>query len=207
MLNRRHVLLTAGASLALAGSAAKAAETGAEAQLNRMLADFFTIELDESPELSTSFGLDVGARKADKSKLSHASIASQQHDNRLNTEQLASLKTIDRAALTGMAAVNYDCVLYALDITERGDKAFVYGSGVGSPYMVSQITGSWSQVPDFLDSQHTIETRDDCEAYLSRLDAFARLMDEECERVRRDAGLGVVPPDFAISGALDQMKT
>ncbi|HZZ67042.1 MAG TPA: DUF885 family protein [Phenylobacterium sp.] len=212
MLNRRHVLLSAGASLALAGSAAKAAapnskEGAAEAELNKMLEDFFTIELDETPELSTSFGLDVGARKADKSKLSHASIASQQHDNRLNTEQLARLKTIDRAALTGMAAVNYDCVLYGLDITERGDEAFVYGSGVGSPYMVSQITGSWSQVPDFLDSQHTIETRDDCEAYLSRLDAFARLMDEECERVRRDAGLGVVPPDFAIAGALDQMKT
>ena len=107
MLNRRHVLLTAGATLALAGSAAKAATSGAETQLNKLLDEFFTIELDESPELSTSLGLDVGARKADKSKLSHSSIASQQHDVRLNTEQLAKLKTVDRKALTGMAAVNY----------------------------------------------------------------------------------------------------
>ncbi|MGZ6039707.1 MAG: DUF885 domain-containing protein [Phenylobacterium sp.] len=211
MLNRRHVLLTAGASLALAGSAAKAAapdsKTGAaEAQLNRMLDELFTIELDESPELSTSLGLDVGARKADKSKLSHSSIASQQHDFRVNTEQLAKLKAIDRKALDGMAAVNYDCVLYDLESTEKANRSFVYGGGIGSPYILGQINGAWSGIPDFLDSQHTIETRDDCEAYLARLDAFARVMDEECERVRRDVGLGVIPPDFAISGALAQMK-
>ncbi len=206
MLNRRHVLLTAGATLALAGSAAKAATSGAETQLNKLLDEFFTIELDESPELSTSLGLDVGARKADKSKLSHSSIASQQHDVRLNTEQLAKLKTVDRKALTGMAAVNYDCVLYDLGSTEKANKSFVYGSGIGSPYVLGQINGAWSGVPDFLDSQHTIETRDDCEAYLARLDAFGRVMDEECERVRRDVGLGVIPPDFAIAGALAQMK-
>jgi uncharacterized protein (DUF885 family) len=207
LLNRRHVLLTAGATLAIAGSTAKAAANGAEAQLNKMLDDFFTMELDQSPELSTSLGLDVGARKADKSKLSHASVASEAHNKKLTTEQLARLKTVDRRALTGMAAVNYDCVLYDLESTERGNKAFAYGhEGAGSPYIISQINGAWGEVPDFLDSQHTIATRDDCEAYLSRLDAFARVMDEECERVRRDAGLGVIPPDFAIAGALAQMK-
>jgi uncharacterized protein (DUF885 family) len=208
MLDRRAVLMGAGTSLVLVAAArAQTPARGAEAQLNRLLDQFFTVELDESPELSTSFGLDVGARKADKSKLSHASIAQQQHDIALNTQQLAQLRAIDRKALTGMAAVNYDCVLYGLETNERGAKSFVYGGGVGSPYILSQITGAWSGIPDFLDSQHTIETRDDCEAYLSRLDAFARLMDEECERVRRDVGLGVIPPDFAISGALSQMKT
>ena len=55
-------------------------------------------------------------------------------------------------------------------------------------------------------SQHGIETRTDAGAYLARLEAFARVMDEEVERVRRDVGLGVVPPDFAIDGALVGMK-
>ena len=41
------------------------------------------------------------------------------------------------------------------------------------------------EVPDFLDSQHTIETRADCEAYVARLEAFARMMDDEAERVLR----------------------
>ena len=31
-------------------------------------------------------------------------------------------------------------------------------------------------------------------------------MDEEVERIRRDVGLGVVPPDFALKGAIGAMK-
>ena len=207
MLSRRHVLLAAGASIALAGSTVAQAASPAEAQLDKALDDFFTEALDESPELSTSLGLDVGARAADKSKLSHASLAALARDKALNTSQLARLRAIDRKPLTGMAAVNYDSVLYDLQTTERGDKRFAYGhQGAGSPYILSQINGAWGEVPDFLDSQHTIETRGDCEAYLARLDAFARVMDEECERVRHDVGLGVIPPDFAIAGAISQMK-
>jgi len=207
LFTRRQALLTAGAAAAMAAPAARAAPTAAEAQLNKALEDFFTQVLDENPELSTSLGLDVGARAADKAKLSHASLAALERDKRLNTEQLARLRAIDRKALTGMPAVNYDCVLYDLETTERGDKRFAYGHmGAGSPYIISQINGSWGDVPDFLDSQHTIATRADCEAYVARLGEFARLMDEECERVRHDVGLGVIPPDFAVEGAVKQMK-
>jgi len=180
VLSRRHVLLAAGASAALAATSSARAATGAEAQLNKALDDFFTQLLDEVPEVSTSLGLDVGARAADKSKLSRASIAALDHSRRLNAEQLARLRGVDRKALSGMAAVNYDCVLYDLETTDRAAKRFVYGgTGAGSPYVLSQIDGAWSQVPDFLDSQHTIATKADCEAYLARLDAFARKMDEE----------------------------
>jgi uncharacterized protein (DUF885 family) len=207
VLSRRHVLLTAGASIALAGATAAKAAAGAEAQLNKALEDFFAQALDESPELSTALGLDVGARAADKSKLSDASIAGQARNKRLNTEQLARLRGVDRKALSGMPAVNYDCVLYDLETEERANKRFAYGhNGAGSPYILSQIGGAWGRVPDFLDSQHTIATRADCEAYLARLEAFSRVMDQELERVRRDVGLGVIPPDFAIAGALKQMK-
>ena len=211
MPNRRHVLLTAGATLALAGTAAAKAASktkgAAEAKLNTVLEAFFAETLDLSPELSTSLGLDVGARVADKSKLGHSSLASLAHNKQLNTRQLARLRGVERKALPGMAAVNYDCVLYDLETTERGNKRFAYGhEGAGSPYIISQINGSWGDVPDFLDSQHTIATKADCEAYVARLEAFGRLMDEECERVRHDVGLGVVPPDFAIDGAIKQMR-
>jgi uncharacterized protein (DUF885 family) len=67
--------------------------------------------------------------------------------------------------------------------------------------VLSQITGAWQDIPDFLATQHTIETKADCEAYIARLEAFGRVMDEEIERVRRDVGLGVIPPDFAVKGA------
>jgi uncharacterized protein (DUF885 family) len=207
LLNRRHVLLTAGATLALAGSNAAAAPSAAEAQLAALLEALFTETLDQSPELTTSLGLDVGARAADKARLSDVSIAAQDADKRRTADQLARLRAIDRRTLTGMAAVNYDTVLYQLETTDSGNRRFAYGQeGGGGPYVISQIDGAWGGIPDFLDSAHTIAVKADCEAYLSRLDAFARMMDQEVERVRRDVGLGVIPPDFALSGALAQMK-
>jgi uncharacterized protein (DUF885 family) len=168
---------------------------------------FFKEILDESPELTTSLGLDTGARAADKSKFSDYGIAGQERQRALTASQLTRLRAIDRPGLGGMAAVNYDTLLYDLDTTDRANRRFAYGgNGAGSPYVISQINGAWGEVPDFLDSNHTIATADDCEAYLARLGAFARVMDQEIERVRRDVGLGVIPPDFAIAGALAQMK-
>ncbi len=71
--------------------------------------------------------------------------------------------------------------------------------------MVSQLTGAYQSVPDFLDSQHPVKTRTDADAYLSRLRAFATALDQESERVRHDAGLGCSPPDFVIDKALIQL--
>ena len=205
MLNRRHVLLTAGASLAVAG-AARAQSAGPEAQLTKALDAFFDETLDDIPELVTSLGLDKGPRAAAKSELHKGSLADIERYKRQNTAQLARLRGIDRKPLKGMPAVNYDSVLYDLETNERGNQRFKYGGG-NSPYILSQITGSWQEVPDFLASQHTIETAADCEAYVARMGAFARLMDQEVERVRHDVGLGVAPPDFCLAGALGGMKT
>ena len=47
--------------------------------------------------------------------------------------------------------------------------------------MLSQITGAYQQAPDFLDSQHGIEVKDDADAYLARLAGFATVLDEERE--------------------------
>jgi len=62
-------------------------------------------------------------------------------------------------------------------------------------------------VPTFLDRQHQIARRDDAEAYLARLRAFAVILDQETERLRHDASLKVVPPDFLVDRTLEQMRT
>jgi uncharacterized protein (DUF885 family) len=206
VLSRRNILLSAGATLALAGSAHAQTAGGAEARLNKVLDDLFAQALNDNPELATSLGLDAGGKPA-KFKLHRASVADLDRYRRQTAANLATMRAIDRKALSGMAAVNYDSVIYDLEMTDQGDKRFVYGQeGAGSPYVLSQINGAYSEIPDFLDSQHTIETRADCEAYVARLGEFARVMDEEVERARRDAGLGVIPPDFSIAAALGQMK-
>ncbi|MGH6910464.1 MAG: DUF885 domain-containing protein, partial [Phenylobacterium sp.] len=204
MLNRRFVLLSAGATFALAGASAAGAATPAEAQLSKLLDEVFAETLADSPELVTSLGLDKGERAAAKAQLDDASMAGVEKRKARNTDQLRRLKAIDRRQLTGMPAVNYDTLLFELQTTEDGNRRFAYPSD-GSPYVLAQICGAWQNVPDFLDSQHTIETREDAQAYLARLEAFAGVMDAEVERVRHDVGLGVIPPDFALAGAIKGM--
>jgi uncharacterized protein (DUF885 family) len=61
-------------------------------------------------------------------------------------------------------------------------------------------------VPEFLDSQHQIHDKADAEAYLARVSAFARQIDQENERIRIDAGKGVAPPDFIAATAMGELK-
>jgi uncharacterized protein (DUF885 family) len=203
LLSRRQLILTAAASTAFA--APGFAQSPAAAQLSKFLDEVFAEALAESPELVTSLGIDKGEHADAKSKLSDSSFAGVERRKRLNTDQLRRLRAIDRRALSGMAAVNYDTLLFDLESTEERNRRFLYGTG-GSPYVLAQICGAWQEVPDFLDSQHGVESREDAQAYIARLEAFARVMDEEVERVRRDVGLGVIPPDYAIDGALKGMK-
>ena len=83
---------------------------------------------------------------------------------------------------------------------DDADKRFNYGpGGAGAPYILSQLTGSYQQGPSFLDNQHTIENKADADAYLARLDGFAKLMDQEIEVQKHDMGMGVFAPDFALA--------
>jgi uncharacterized protein (DUF885 family) len=213
LLSRRRLLMSAVALAGCAGAApvrarsASATPGGPAAQLAAALEQFFQEALQENPEYVTQLGLDKGAHADAKSKLQDQSLANLEHLRRLNAEQLRRLQSIDRAKLEGTSAVNYDAVYYTIDRTAEADKRFVYGEqGAGAPYVLSQLTGSYQSVPSFLATQHTIETKADCDAYLSRLEAFATVLDQETEHARRDAGLGVMPPDFIIDTTLEQMK-
>jgi uncharacterized protein (DUF885 family) len=107
-----------------------------------------------------------------------------------------------------MDAVNYDTVEFVLAVQDEGNKKFTYGGGgSGAPYVLSQLTGSYQYMPDFLDTQHSIETKADADAYLLRMEGFARLMDQETQIAKKDMADGVIPPDFVIDKALIQMKS
>jgi uncharacterized protein (DUF885 family) len=49
-------------------------------------------------------------------------------------------------------------------------------------------------------------TRDQVEAYIARLSGFARALDQESTMIAGDAGNGMIPPDFAIDGAITQLN-
>ncbi len=117
------------------------------------------------------------------------------------------------ATLSPAARLNKAVVKYAFELG-RDAAPFDYGentlgSAMGEsagPYVVSQQSGAYSGTPEFLDSQHKVETRADAEAYLARVHEMARVIRQETERTRKDAALGVISPDFILANAIGQQQ-
>jgi uncharacterized protein (DUF885 family) len=80
------------------------------------------------------------------------------------------------------------------------------GGWRNTPYVVIQNVGAYLDLPRFLDSDHRIETPADAEAYLARLQSYAKQLDGELERVQAARAAGLVPPAFLIDKALGQMR-
>ena len=208
MLNRRELLQSA-AALAVAGSALPvfAAETAPDPALAALFDKMFQDSLRLSPERATLLGLDKGANADLKSKLADRSSAGRAAAKALNASQLAALKSFEAGKLGPVDRVNYDTVLYLRDSAAAIDAFDFGGSAFGpSPYGVSQLTGAYQSVPDFLDTKHSIATAEDADAYLSRLDAFTRQLDDDTEQMRHDAAIGVVAPDFILDLTLKQLE-
>lgn len=183
------------------------AREGEVAKLNALLDEIMAKQLRQSPETATGLGLDTGDLAWTKGLLSDRSFAAIEAGKVQTAQQLAALRSIDRRALKGMDAANYDTVEFVLRVQDEGNKKFSYGGGgSGAPYVLSQLTGSYQSMPDFLDTQHAIETKADADAYLSRMEGFARLMDQETAIAKADMADGVIPPDFIIDKTLIQMR-
>jgi uncharacterized protein (DUF885 family) len=210
MMDRRSFLVSTALAGALAGpgrALARAQAMGEAAKLNTLLERMFADALANSAVLATYLGLDKGDNAAAKSRLDMLTDADRARNEATYRRGQAELKAIDRNALHGMDRVNLDTVLYTLDTAVTGMDRYDFGEdGNPNPYRVSQLTGSYQSVPDFLDTMHTINTVEDAEAYLSRLDAFATLLDQETALVQADFSKGIVPPDFILERALVQMN-
>ena len=210
MIDRRRLLLTAAATAVAAPSLAQAAAAviDADARLNALLDGWFEADIDESPERATNLGLDKGARAGLSSKLSEAGPDAIRKDRDKAVSRWAELRAFDQTGLSEAGALNYAIAAFGRQ-TSAETARFEYGSGPGrpSPYVVTQLSGGYFSMPDFMDNQHRIEDAAGADAFLSRLDAFAGVLDGETAKIREDAGLGVIPPDFIIDRMLPQIRT
>ncbi|RYF94068.1 MAG: DUF885 family protein [Caulobacteraceae bacterium] len=214
MMNRRELFASATALAAMAAvprlanaQGGAAAPTGEAAKMYAMFDRSMEEAMRRSPELPTYLGIDTGAMAWSKGLLSDNSATAMAENRATNARQLAELRAIDRKALSGMDAVNYDTVDFVLSVQDEGNRKFAYNNGgSGAPYALSQLTGSYQSTPDFLDTAHSIETADDADAYLSRMECFGRNLDNEAETARRDAAMGVIPPDFVLAKTVTQME-
>jgi uncharacterized protein (DUF885 family) len=162
-----------------------------------------------APETATSLGLDTNARQGLRSQLADRSADGQQQIASLLRRDLDRANAVDAARLPHATRTSLEVVRSAYATALEGF-AMPYGDvPVGgwriTPYVVIQNVGAYLDVPRFLDADHRIETASDAEAYLTRLQAFARQADGELGRIEAARGKGLVPPAFLLDKALAQL--
>lgn len=206
-MQRRTMIMMSLFAAAFAAVRARPQGTDSSQPLSILFDRFMNENLDISPVTVTYLGMDTGARSRQKNEIDDSSEKGIERQKALIASQLARLKAFDRRSLSAQDATSYDVVMYGLRTNDAANRAFSYGAvGGGQPYVLSQINGNYQQVPTFLDSQHTIATSADADAYITRLAGFAKALDQEIEVTRHDMARGVIPPDFSLAKTLTQMN-
>ena len=211
-MDRRSFLATGAtaALLPLADSPAIAAVTSkggsGDAKLNAAFDEIFQERVRNSPTLASSLGLDKGPNAALKSKFdTDPSPVARAKSLTRNRKAIARLRAISPAALSGAAKLNREVVLYSLETSTVAPSRWNIDSAQ-RPYPITQQGGSYFSTPDFLNTSHTIDNAADAEAYLSRLNQFATLLDNDTAEQRAQAARGFLAPKWSIDLALGQMR-
>lgn len=216
-LGRREFLAGAGAiSVALLSAKSASAASGSRDEAAAKLIGEISGELlAEYPDSATFLGLDKGARSGLAARLPDRSPRGDHARAASCARRLGRLKAFDRTDLSDDMLVNIDTVTYAHDLADAGYRQFPFGDNAilgiwqvqnVSPYIVSQASGCFATMPDFLESQHGVETGTNAEAYVERLEAFARNLDGETRIIRRDAASGIALPDFILDTVIAQQE-
>jgi uncharacterized protein (DUF885 family) len=215
-MSRRDVLTTAGAlgtGFVLPRSVQAASPTTKDVAIAAMLDEIVSRLLVAYPENATLYGIDTGPLAMLRSRLTDRSSAAEQTRSQWAKQTLARLKALNRSALTSQTAMNVDVAQEAFALAADGwafpfgDMAALSGSNSfrNTPYIVTQLSGAFVDIPDLLDSKAVVVTADDAQAYLARVEAYAGELAAEAERIDHDRRLGMVPPDFVLDIVLAQV--
>ncbi|UAK23071.1 DUF885 domain-containing protein [Sphingomonas nostoxanthinifaciens] len=203
-MDRRSFLASSAAASVAIGMPTRLFAQSGDAQLNALFDAIFQDNVANSPELASSLGLDKGANAAAKHRLSDRSAADTARNAARVHGWLAKLRQVDRATLSPASQLNLDVILYSQQARVVSYDRFKIGSVI-RPYRIFQQGGAYFEVPDFLNSTHSIATTEDCEAYLDRLAAFAGSLDQDSAVQKAEAARGFLAPGFCLDLTLGQM--
>ncbi len=214
LTTRRELLVGAGAlgivaatpAIAEVGPGDAAASAYLQAIVEELLADY--------PENALSLGIDKDARAALHARFGDRSPAAYAARGRRASERLARLKAIDRNRLSAPVALDVDVTTTAHEIAVEGWRVMPVGdvatfnndnSYRSTPYVLSQNTGAYLELPENLTNHHEIAGPADAEAYVARIGAYAAALDGETERLLVDQAKGAILPGFLNDIAVGQL--
>jgi uncharacterized protein (DUF885 family) len=210
-IDRRQLLRVAasGTALGVAGSfPALGAAAGSDATLDPLLQRHAELFLQRSPEEATSNDFDTGVHAGLRARLDDRSLAARAGDRTAVRDALRQLEAVPASGLSARAALDREVALYVYRTLDDllGRYGYVDMNLRPSPYVVSQMNGAYYWLPDFIGTRHPIQNAADAEAWFARLAALAVAIDQETARIRHDAGIGVVPPDFVLVKTIAQLR-
>lgn len=184
-----------GLGLAGAAVASNAAAADASAELTAFLDAQFEQELMMSPEGLTRLG-----RKTLQDQLDDRSQAAAERAIAWRRASVAQMKArFDPARLSEDARTSYE--IWALEL----DRAEADHRWRGHRYVFDR-SGPHTSLPNFMINQHRVETPADMEAYIARVAAIGRALDQSLERAKASAAAGVRMPRFSYDQALDEVR-
>ena len=206
-MDRRTFVATGASALGLAmlPGGALAQPASGDAALNAAFDEIFRRAVARSPELASSLGLDKGPGAALKGRLSDRTAEQRERQLAVTKQALATLARFDPKTLSPAAKLNLEVVRYSLTGQTVAPERFHIDSAI-RPYRIFQQGGAYFSVPDFLNTAHTIATPEDAEAYLSRLDAFATVLDQDSAVQKAEAARGFLAPGWSLELTLQQME-
>src|SRR5690606_41200155 len=121
-----------------------------------------------------------------------------------NTQRIAELQGVDRAALSPAARIDRDTAAFVYGVLDDhlARPGTVDLDLRPSPYVVSQMNGAYYWSPPRIGAR-AIKGR---EVYLDGVAALARGIEQESERIVHDAAQGVIPPDFILAMTAAQVR-
>jgi len=162
------------------------------------LTDWFDEQFDEMLQFSPEFKTRLGD-KSDYDKLDDRSVAAQERQLEWRRNSVAEMRDLfDYQTLTPDGQLSWDLWEYNLQMAEQGRPYWGHGYifGRGGPH---------AGLPNFLINFHQVDTTDDAQAYIARLEELPRVFDQLLVRSRASAAEGIRQPLFAYEYALDEI--
>jgi uncharacterized protein (DUF885 family) len=152
-------------------------------------------EVWQSPQLCSS--LHLLDWRADQ--LVDASPEAAKRGKALVQSEIARLHSYDRAGMSAEEQTSYDVMDWFLQGAADADT-------IGRPYVMNQLDGEHTAFPQFMIQEHDVKSKKDAEAYVARLLAIGRKIDQAIVSQREDAAKGVIPPKFVLARVADDAR-
>lgn len=155
----------------------------------------------KSPETLSAIRLfDMIGLHGHNAKLDDISPARTREFAQMMRANLETLHEYDRNKLSGQKATSYDILDWWLTHQVAGERFTWHG------YPVNQLFGVQSSLPDFMVNIHHLGGPRDAQHYVARLAQFDTKFDQLLEDLALREQQGILPPQFAVTKVLYEMR-